>query len=303
MLGSGSSPQARGARREAIAQAEKDRLIPAGAGSTSRGTPSIWRPRAHPRRRGEHSWPEMPSPPKCGSSPQARGAQLHRRWQGPQEGLIPAGAGSTMTGSSQTGRATAHPRRRGEHFPSAAACAVPAGSSPQARGALADTFMIRGGLRLIPAGAGSTRTWAMPRRSRRAHPRRRGEHQAEGCREGAHQGSSPQARGARGAPPDRPRDPGLIPAGAGSTAVSAGEELGVGAHPRRRGEHRGAREAGDGVKGSSPQARGALHTPLRGPTTRGLIPAGAGSTKHHGDGDEGDPAHPRRRGEHPCRTK
>ncbi len=299
----GSSPQARGAPQPARGTSRRVGLIPAGAGSTPAPSSTRRAPTAHPRRRGEHASSATSMRWQGGSSPQARGARAREPVDGHQPRLIPAGAGSTQSPHAPCAPRPAHPRRRGEHGTVKTARVPGNGSSPQARGAHGPEEALREVLRLIPAGAGSTPVLPWSVLLRGAHPRRRGEHGGGVDPPGDGVGSSPQARGAR--PVDRHGGgvAGLIPAGAGSTPTVSSLVCGGGAHPRRRGEHRGAREAGDGVKGSSPQARGALHTPLRGPTTRGLIPAGAGSTKHHGDGDEGDPAHPRRRGEHPCRTK
>ena len=50
----GSSPHTRGARRDPVVVAEDLGIIPAYAGSTQRRTALGWRPRDHPRIRGEH---------------------------------------------------------------------------------------------------------------------------------------------------------------------------------------------------------------------------------------------------------
>ncbi len=70
------------------------------------------------------------------------------------------------------------------------------------------------------------------------------------------------------------------------------------AHPRRRGEHVTPCASSPCPRGSSPQARGALHHQHHHPRRRGLIPAGAGSTSARSPGSGHPPAHPRRRGEH-----
>ena len=91
------------------------------------------------------------------------------------------------------------------------------GSSPQARGAqrvLVGTFPRPG---LIPAGAGSTFSANATRWERRAHPRRRGEHDGGLGGGEVHTGSSPQARGALTLSRLGGCAEGLIPAGAGST--------------------------------------------------------------------------------------
>ena len=94
--------------------------------------------------------------------------------------------------------------------------------------------------------------------SRRDHPRVRGEHIATHLPVTDETGSSPRARGARGATAQDPPGAGIIPACAGSTdaevLISAVEED----HPRVRGEH------------------GASSDQLSNP--RWIIPACAGST-------------------------
>ena len=92
----GSSPQARGAPHRRGHRPGPARLIPAGAGSTwSRGKLS-GSEEAHPRRRGEHGVPVDFGAAQDGSSPQARGAQHEPAGNRPPDGLIPAGAGSTL---------------------------------------------------------------------------------------------------------------------------------------------------------------------------------------------------------------
>ncbi len=172
------------------------------------------------------------------------------------------------------------------------------GSSPQARGARHDARVDHHVRRLIPAGAGSTRTrrWWTP--GRRAHPRRRGEHPPMSPLSAAPVGSSPQARGAQPQMGDLYARLGLIPAGAGSTVGLRAPARRWSAHPRRRGEHMLVRMLRIFSAGSSPQARGA-HARLQiGDIITGLIPAGAGSTSRLLAGCFWVGAHPRRRGEH-----
>ncbi len=256
--GSGSSPQARGARP-----------------STTNGS----RPRrAHPRRRGEHSRATFAAARPTGSSPQARGALRLLPHVTVDEGLIPAGAGSTRTVPLPSPPSWAHPRRRGEHdFERLFGSRVP-GSSPQARGARQPARHVRHGVGLIPAGAGSTAAAPGRGSSPRAHPRRRGEHRLSWENHASSRGSSPQARGAL---PHQVRAillARLIPAGAGSTIPLSARDSATEAHPRRRGEHVGMTCIRPRASGSSPQARGALTDALWCPVVAGLIPAGAGST-------------------------
>ena len=112
----------------------------------------------------------------------------------------------------------------------------------------------------------------------RDHPRIRGEHETSG----AHRAGSP----------------GIIPAYAGSTTVSAAPEISDEDHPRIRGEHEEPGLPGGREVGSSPHTRGARRG-CRKPSSGGrIIPAYAGSTalasSHFADSTD----HPRIRGEH-----
>ena len=112
---------------------------------------------------------------------------------------------------------------------------------------------------------------------------------------------------------------GLIPAGAGSTPGSGIEPpgprgsspqvrgapddhivalAGLEAHPRRCGEHTFVVPMLAHESGSSPQVRGARGVGPVGLSSRGLIPAGAGSTAAAGPSRRWPKAHPRRCGEH-----
>ena len=192
-------------------------LIPAGAGSTSRRWPLRVRFPAHPRWRGEHFWCLRWRLWRTGSSPLARGAPVQSGILPVNEGLIPAGAGSTSDSDRGSVFRPAHPRWRGEHFSNPLLLGWGWGSSPLARGALPLCQNSCWGPGLIPAGAGSTRRGSAPRSRPWAHPRWRGEHCIPGRGIGLGRGSSPLARGARPARAGTPPSSRLIPAGAGST--------------------------------------------------------------------------------------
>ena len=172
----GSSPLARGARTIEFTYPGSTGLIPARAGST-RGLRCVLRgSRAHPRSRGEHidSW-------ACqiyvsGSSPLARGALNNAPVYVQPDGLIPARAGSTLTGGIVCAGDRAHPRSRGEHYQLKIPLAVTSGSSPLARGAQGKHPGKVSRPRLIPARAGSTHRQNRGLTCHRAHPRSRGEH-------------------------------------------------------------------------------------------------------------------------------
>ena len=274
----GSSPQARGTRRELYSPVQFDRLIPAGAGNTCSVAGDPNDPAAHPRRRREHG---AAIPCGCagdGSSPQARGTLAHRHQRAAPVRLIPAGAGNTTTAACSTQAATAHPRGCREHCIRIRARLNSAGSSPQARGTRPARPPCRARIRLIPAGAGNTSVRCSATTRRSAHPRRRGEHTTARARASRMTGSSPQARGTRRSN------------GAWRSWASA--------HPRRRGEHLPALTPPWSWPGSSPQARGTHRHLERGAQPGRLIPAGAGNTAAPASRPRSPPAHPRRRGEH-----
>ena len=112
------------------------------------------------------------------------------------------------------------------------------------------------GRRLIPAGAGQTRTHHQWTTAGRAHPRRCGADGRVSNRFDRKAGSSPQVRGRLGASPGGRGGRGLIPAGAGQTQPGLSELQIHGAHPRRCGADAGPRPGLSGRRGSSPQVRG-----------------------------------------------
>ena len=173
----------------------RQRFIPAGAGNTLTSRISICPSSVHPRRRGEHTSATSTCATRTGSSPQARGTPLGTSSEAGNVRFIPAGAGNTGSGSSGAGGSTVHPRRRGEHTSSAQTCAVPSGSSPQARGTRATSFPVDALYRFIPAGAGNTKCGSRRTDQAAVHPRRRGEHKVTLIADDTVDGSSPQARG------------------------------------------------------------------------------------------------------------
>ena len=233
----------------------------------------------------------------AGSSPQVRGRPPAHRSASRSTGLIPAGAGQTLPGSTLCGYRWAHPRRCG-------ADAVRGGE-------------VRAGVGLIPAGAGQTCRWSVTRVCGGAHPRRCGAdvtlaysgEQGQGLiPAGAGQtksvswgkaqslGSSPQVRGRRTRSRTERLGDGLIPAGAGQTIPSRSRTRWRRAHPRRCGADRFLRGSGWFGMGSSPQVRGRLRGHGREDGQSGLIPAGAGQTLRHRPLRFLTGAHPRRCG-------
>ena len=171
-----------------------------------------------------------------------------------------------------------HPRIRGEHYRHLSYKESQAGSSPHTRGALRNDERRLRPSRIIPAYAGSTSRSGSWSTASTDHPRIRGEHLAD-----------PQnaCYGER-----------IIPAYAGSTLDSVPAELPCWDHPRIRGEHSSAMRTCVPTPGSSPHTRGALLHGRQAVRQAGIIPAYAGSTRHHPEPGAPSGDHPRIRGEH-----
>ena len=135
------------------------------------------------------------------------------------------------------------------------------------------------------------------RRRRRAHPRSRGENVLAALMIVLIWGSSPLTRGK----PRRVRPStctgGLIPAHAGKTETGMDVLFRIEAHPRSRGENRGAPPIVRGRRGSSPLTRGKPDERRGHAFGAGLIPAHAGKTDRALARRRFARAHPRSRGE------
>ena len=131
----------------------------------------------------------------------------------------------------------AHPRLRGEHSVANTISVANTGSSPLTRGAPYSGRVTTGGLRLIPAYAGSTLWTIDDLFFHGAHPRLRGEHHSSYHAASSTLGSSPLTRGARRCGLACAFHGRLIPAYAGSTVVKSRAIPLARAHPRLRGEH------------------------------------------------------------------
>ena len=254
-------------------------LIPAGAGQTPGDSRPSWTPRAHPRGCGADSGRCSRLIQVDGSSPRVRGRRAGGVATVGAAGLIPAGAGQTISPPPRRRCFGAHPRGCGadsfDTMSGVAAC----GSSPRVRGRHSEDTAVHDDVRLIPAGAGQTNetffsavsnAWLIPAGAgqttgiwrgcglRTAHPR--------GCGADVWVPVNAEMKG------------GLIPAGAGQTSrhhPSGGPRpahpRGCGADPSRR-IHSGRR------RGSSPRVRGRPGGRQASSCPPGLIPAGAGQT-------------------------
>ena len=175
----GSSPRARGTLPVRLTALHLLRFIPACAGNTpSRRDPASACP-VHPRVRGEHTPHAEFTHLADGSSPRARGTQLHSQPKTAQRRFIPACAGNTREPAMSARVSAVHPRVRGEHPASKRPSSTIAGSSPRARGTRPWTAWVQRVSRFIPACAGNTRTDRPRGRIQSVHPRVRGEHREE----------------------------------------------------------------------------------------------------------------------------
>ena len=151
------------------------RLIPAGAGKTIRLRPMKRLSTAHPRRCGENLRDLVQERKHDGSSPQVRGKPFVLFRHAVNGGLIPAGAGKTTPGTTPRSQVLAHPRRCGENLHRRVEYLTVHGSSPQVRGKRVGKSLCEYDSRLIPAGAGKTRSPYGESSGSAAHPRRCGE--------------------------------------------------------------------------------------------------------------------------------
>ena len=299
----GSSPLARGTRRELRPAPRRRRFIPARAGNTAPGRAARRPPTVHPRSRGEHRRPRRGAPPRPGSSPLARGTHHRDRPHIEPDRFIPARAGNTDGRSEIREERSVHPRSRGEHRVRAHRPAVADGSSPLARGTPDHHLPDRRRRRFIPARAGNTPRAPPPPRPGTVHPRSRGEHLAGVHPRPSATGSSPLARGTRRRHPRTSLSMRFIPARAGNTRPEFWSGRGTPVHPRSRGEHAVAVAVLLTSDGSSPLARGTPGGRRRGPVPGRFIPARAGNTNIGSPRCPATPVHPRSRGEHPVETR
>ena len=213
-------------------------------------------------------------------------------------GFIPAGAGNTSSSAKPTSPCAVHPRWRGEHTFASASRASICGSSPLARGTLAQVAKMNVYQRFIPAGAGNTSVGLCAAGLVTVHPRWRGEHRSASGKGLIMIGSSPLARGTLVTGPDGLVTTRFIPAGAGNTSLTSISPSSPTVHPRWRGEHVSMGVVKLSPNGSSPLARGTHVRLSRWRHFIRFIPAGAGNTWRLPDARISATVHPRWRGEH-----
>ena len=254
----------------------------------------------HPRSRGVYGHGGRHLQSADGSSPRARGLLGSFTLIPIQCRIIPARAGFTVSIRRDGKVSRDHPRSRGVYSGTATPKNADKGSSPLARGLLGGDLSRRPGLRIIPARAGFTwwRCWRRPRRA--DHPRSRGVYDPAGTADLDDEGSSPLARGLRGAIPSVRRGSRIIPARAGFTSTPSPSSSTARDHPRSRGVYASDNLARASENGSSPLARGLRRRHLRAYHGPRIIPARAGFTAVPPGGVGAGQDHPRSRGVYEC---
>ena len=111
-------------------------------------------------------------------------------------------------------------------------------------------------------------------------------------------GSSPRVRGSRVSYVFRISSRGIIPAGAGLTALVGCYLFSFWDHPRGCGAHSLSKDGTNLSMGSSPRVRGSLEIIVIPPFPIGIIPAGAGLTYRLNSGKNLQRDHPRGCGAH-----
>ena len=217
--------------------------------------------------------------PASGSSPLARGTRhrIGRRLH--PERFISARAGNTPRTAASTAARPVHPRSRGEHAGGVRRYGLHRGSSPLARGTPHPPRPHLPHQRFIPARAGNTNHCSLRSVPSSVHPRSRGEHATAQDTPMRRLGSSPLARGTRGAEQAVGQHRRFIPARAGNTDWLRAGRRAVSVHPRSRGEHSLRCCAPVPWSGSSPLARGTRSVSADSSPRDRFIPARAGNTR------------------------
>ncbi len=251
----------------------------------------------HPRVRGEQPARVYDRYVHYGSSPRARGTGSF--WIGGtgKSRFIPACAGNSRRLLQGLWPSPVHTRVRGEQAPESTSSTFQFGSSPRARGTVAEGRQRYHLGRFIPACAGNSVARPSGVQPSTVHPRVRGE---QGIPRNVIRfctGSSPRARGT--GPRLLPASGGhrFIPACAGNSMTRVVRKTLDAVHPRVRGEQSTFTNIESSSAGSSPRARGTGSTALsRSPLVR-FIPACAGNRSRIRSAATLMAVHPRVRGE------
>ena len=195
----GSSPLARGLPAESVAGSVHSGIIPARAGFTPPALHTSIISQDHPRSRGVYPADVVRRAWRPGSSPLARGLRTPLMIRPESVGIIPARAGFTWSYQNHLPKCWDHPRSRGVYVRTMWDVQYLGGSSPLARGLLLEFgnhHHING---IIPARAGFTESSRPLSAPSEDHPRSRGVYGAWRFTAEQARGSSPLARGLRGA--------------------------------------------------------------------------------------------------------
>ena len=187
----------RGSRRHCYFESTNSGIIPAGAGLTSSVLHFPAKRRDHPRGCGAHPSRIDMGEDILGSSPRVRGSPRATRRIYRYRGIIPAGAGLTLSFFMTLKGSGDHPRGCGAHYRSVKVSLLQSGSSPRVRGSLFTAAVIVNSKGIIPAGAGLTNMRHWFSCWKRDHPRGCGAHGAKRYRVGRMKGSSPRVRGSQ----------------------------------------------------------------------------------------------------------
>ena len=155
-----------------------------------------------------------------GSSPRVRGAVEKRPCVLVGNRIIPARAGSRRRCSTPTHSRRDHPRACGEQCGVVSPNSMCMGLSPRVRGAAVSRPVVRHGARIIPARAGSSRCECHLVFLPTDHPRACGEQKDGQMYDSYATGSSPRVRGAVPSQLELILNAGIIPARAGSSALT-----------------------------------------------------------------------------------
>jgi len=296
-LGMDSPPLARGLpplRRDVV----RDRgLTPAGAGTSSTPPPAIGTAWTHHRWRGDFVSRAASVAPDVDSPPLARGLRFEGGERRPRRGLTPAGAGTSLNAATPPAPMRTHPRWRGDFHPACCVQGDAVDSPPPARGLHRRERRRWRHEGLTPAGAGTSNRPCRRERCRRTHPRWRGDFASSRPGPTIVQDSPPLARGLL----DQLHRPaalrGLTPAGAGTSFAEHPSGYAARTHPRWRGDFEGWIYTGTTAGDSPPLARGLRGLDLHRHDSRGLTPAGAGTSDGAAARVERPRTHPRWRGD------
>ena len=152
----GASPRMRGSPVRRARGRLKIGVIPADAGLTEDHEFLRWRAWGHPRRCGAHPKSKKEKESDPGSSPRMRASLSRGITCMPRSGVIPAGAGLTLTTACLLDQWRDHPRGCGAHSNSISGSDRSLGSSPRVRGSQRAREAAQALPGIIPAGAGLT---------------------------------------------------------------------------------------------------------------------------------------------------